>query len=154
MKMIKGNVWDAYNQDRHSMILCPCNGYLAGGKRLVMGAGFAKEVRDRFRGIDVELAWAIKAAGERINDKQPIWRYGFCNYTSGIGALQSKEHWRDVSTVEIIRYSVSVLQKRLDTDPRLIIHTPIPGIGLGGLHIDQVMPLLETLPDRVTVYRL
>jgi len=38
-------------------------------------------------------------------------------------------------------------------NPTRTIHLPFPGIGFGGLPVEQVEPLLRVLPDNVCVWR-
>lgn len=121
--------------------------------QLVMGAGAAKAVLERWPGIDALLARAIEAL--KLERNQP---YGFVTASSAngqlVGAFQSKQHWRDPSTVELITFSTGVLNNYLDSHPAISVAIAYPGIGLGGLKERDVQPILKTLPDRVTICKL
>lgn len=148
----KGSIYDW-----HRMILFPANGHLVrgqGGRRLVMGAGAAKQVKEMFSHIDRELAQAIRQVGEEIEGRRGVYKFGVAAYTSGIGAFQSKLSWRDKSSLELIEFSVGKLQNRLNKNPELLVELIYPGIGLGGLRESDVSPLLEVLPDSVTAWKL
>lgn len=121
--------------------------------QLIMGAGAAKAVLERHPGIDALLASAIEAL--KLGRDQP---YGFVAARSAngqlVGSFQSKQHWRDPSTVELIAFSTKVLNAYLEQHPDISVAIAYPGIGLGGLKERDVQPILATLPDRVTVCKL
>lgn len=69
-----------------------------------------------------------------------------------IGALQTKYHWKEESPLELVETSLEILKGAAHKNPDYTFHLPFPGIGKDGLSIEQVMPLVEKLPDNVRVY--
>ncbi len=150
---------------------------------LVMGAGHAKQVRDRFPGVDVALMQPIK---ERVkaridngrwqdnayyvtNDgKYEVWGDYFLIVSpewpkKKLGIFQVKRHFglngrkneaaRDLM-LSIIGESVRWLQYFCRMQPRARVDMPFPGIGNGGMDIDLVREEVKRLPDNVYTWRL
>ena len=69
-----------------------------------------------------------------------------------IGAFQTKHHWRDPATIELIRASTEALKVFALKYPHWVFHLPYPGCGNGGLTTEQVEPIISTLPDNVLIY--
>lgn len=117
---------------------------------LVMGAGIAKQAADRHPRLRFLAAYVIR--------QQPDpRRYGFLSLPNPIPQLalfQTKIHYRDPSSVELIRHSLEGLAAYALAHPHKRIALPYPGIGMGGLDPATVAPLLERLPANVTIWRL
>ena len=111
---------------------------------LVMGAGCAKAVRDTYQGVD-------KLFGKKIEINQ----YGveFVKWKEQyIGAFQTKYHWQKSSPLSLVEYSCQKLRSIANKRPQHIFHLPFPAISHGGRGVDEVMPLVQVLPDNVIVY--
>jgi hypothetical protein len=109
-----------------------------------MGAGNAKEMRDKYPGVD-------KWAAEQIAGKNG--KYGLIiSQRARIGLFQTKYHWRDPSPVELIEYSRAELYKYAVENPNQLIGLPFPGIGHGGRKISEILPIIISLPNNVIVY--
>ncbi len=52
----------------------------------------------------------------------------------------------------LIVFSTRKLLAWCDKHPTARVHLNMPGVGLGGLTREQVLPALERLPDAVTVW--
>ena len=140
-------------------LLCfTANGVISAHDKLIMGKGFAKQVRDQFPGIDAALGRKIKMLGI-----SGIQMFGLIsvpaqnNYHSGtfqIGAFQTKGDWRDRSTYDLVRFSTERLNKYATENPEVRISLNYPAIGLGGLHKDLVYEYVRILPDSVTLWYL
>lgn len=149
MKLRKGDMWDVY--ERSDLFLITTNGRIAEPQgKLVMGRGVAKEARDMFPGLDRRLALKIKSVGV-FDEKLQCWRYGFIP-GANLGILQVKYHWNHVADLALIQFSVNKLAMWTDEHQGAIVNMPFPGIGAGRLKKDQVMPIIEWLPDNVTVW--
>lgn len=123
----------------------------AATNRLIMGAGAARELLTRFPGLDADAAMAIRNTGMLHGD---FWQYGFVvveNHPHPIGLFQTKYDWSGKSDLKLIEYSCAKLCEWLCWNPGWNIRMNYPGIGLGGLHERQVWPLLQDLPESVTI---
>jgi hypothetical protein len=135
------------------LIVVTANNTLTNRGRLVMGSGAAKQALDRIPDLDKEAGKAIQ---ETEKKRYP---YGFVlvrapdeeNKITGIGLLQTKHYWQDEAELTLVAYSLHLLKlyawARADWNIRL----NYPGIGCGKLKPEQVRPLLEELPQKITV---
>lgn len=158
MKIVTGNIWNAFYSGKYDVFLFPSNGVIRNSAppALVMGAGVARAVRNSFSGIDIAFAEIIKRRGTQENG---VWKYGVVvsankwgvSTFTRVGAFQSKLDWRDPSSLDILDYSVQRLCDALDMYPWKVM-MPFPATGNGKLTQDQVLPVIERLPDNVHVY--
>jgi hypothetical protein len=135
--------------DEPAFLVFSANGVLWAQGRLVMGAGFALAVRERYPDIDVRLGQEVRIAQQqnRFGDYFLVW-------ADRIGALQVKHHWnqaadRTLLAKSLIRLNLHALQ-HLDA----LHYMNFPGIGHGHLERAAILPLLECLPDNVYVWEL
>lgn len=117
--------------------------------KLVMGRGAALTVRYRYPDVDGVLGRWIQRRGDPYG---LVWfNPSGCDFT--IGAFQVKHHWRDAADLRLITSSVDVLRRLALQDwQRKKISLNFPGIGNGRLLRSDVLPLLERLPDNVSVW--
>lgn len=114
---------------------------------LVMGRGAARQVRDSYKGIDLSFGALlstrpnISLAWISLSDKQHI------------GWFRVKNHWMSKARIELIAQSTAMLKVVADKRPNVTFHMNYPGIGNGGLAIEQVSKVLELLPDNVWIYK-
>ncbi len=148
MNLIIGSLWEELG--KADLLLFPANNVIDKSGALVMGAGVAKQFKVRFPDIPHLL-------GDNIRERLPF--YGVATeplkWADGalrIGAFQTKYHWRDPSPLELIGRSAAVLGKHASRFSRIAM--PLPGCGLGGLNEIDVLPILESLPDNVFIYKL
>jgi hypothetical protein len=145
MKLAQGDMWSVY--DQADLFLVTTNSVLNRHGALVMGAGIARQSRERFPGLDTALGKAVMLAGTRYGLLvSPHWP------RARLGAFQTKVHWHDTSSLELIVFSTRKLLAWCDEHPTARVHLNMPGVGLGGLTREQVLPALERLPDAVTVW--
>lgn len=111
---------------------------------LVMGAGIAKVVRDKWKGIDYVL-------GQQILRHATPKRYGLI-VGKRLGILQTKNCFSDKSDLELVKYSVELLRQFALEHPKDTIGINYPAIGCGGLKKFQVQPILNTLPNNVFIH--
>lgn len=144
MQLAHGDMWDVFGQA--DLFLITTNGVVNGG-RLVMGAGVARQARDRFPGLDAALGRAAAAAGSSygllVSPRWPAAR---------LGAFQTKGHWREGLSPALIGLAARKLLAWCREHPDARVHLNLPGVGCGGLDRSAVLPLLEPLPDTVTVW--
>lgn len=123
--------------------------------KLVMGAGAAKAFLECFPYSDVLFA-------DRISLVKRYYCY-LVKYTPSvspynsiykIGIFQTKEDFRDPSSIDIIQKSTETLQVLAESNTDYMFHLNYPGIGLGGLSKEQVEPIIKNLPDNVIIWSL
>ncbi len=130
------------------------NSCLDASHKLVMGAGAALDLAKQYPKIPY-------AAGRYIhNTCGNLGRYGW--FTIGqvdhqgrfgrrFGCFQTKIDWRHPSRLDLIAYSIEKLNESMArSNDEVAIN--FPGIGRGGLRIEDVFELTERLNDRVTIY--
>lgn len=149
MKIVYENLWkDPRVNDGRGLIAVTTNNIIKHDGALVMGGGAAKQAGDHIPGIQYE-------AGRMIGSLD----YGFMvvreptDATVGFGVFQTKRDCREPSVLSLIERSVDDLWAFALFNPTIEIRLNFPGIGLGGLTADDVTPLLERLPDNVTICR-
>lgn len=165
-QIVKGNLWkNLENFDmKTSYVVCPANNVLKSNGDLVMGAGFAKQVVSFWaKNFDVTNLSAHAGLSIAMNSQREGF-YGFlpvlgANSTRyGLDIFQSKNHWKNPSTLELITDSVEIMALKLkkceEVIPEHTWHMACPGIGLGGLSLREVEPILESLPDNIYIYYL
>lgn len=114
---------------------------------IVMGRGAAKQVRDTYPGIDKSFATVIEARPNNV-----------INWVSlpneqHLGWFKVKDHWRSNASIELIKASAKRLKEIALEHPDLTFHMNYPGIGNGKLELNDIQPILNTLPDNVLIYK-
>lgn len=137
------------------VLVASTNGVIA-ANGLVMGVGAARDLARRFPEAPALFAQAIRAQGVQVNG---LYRYGFVAVEAQrctIGAFQTKLHWKDRASLELVAYSAERLARWLWKNPGLEVHMNFPGIGLGGLDVQEVQrvlhSILEPFAERVCLY--
>src|SRR5690606_38723083 len=95
---------------------------------------------------------AMHAIRQHPNPRQ----YGFLPLPQPLDRLalfQTKGHYREASSLDLIRHSLEGLTTYAREHPHARIALPYPGIGMGRLEPAAVRPLLAALPDNITVWR-
>jgi len=139
MKHKQGNMWSIWHETDH--FIFTGNAYIKSDHALVMGKGIAKEVRDKFPGIDLKIGSRIKHMSE----------YNVI-LGSKVGILQVKYHFKDIAHLDLIQRSIIKLASMASEKPQERFDMNYPGIGNGQLNKQLVEPLLEPLPDNVFVW--
>jgi hypothetical protein len=136
---------DIWNSDAR-FICVTVNGIIKRNGALVMGAGFAKQVRDRCRGIDKYFGNGVRCIGNVPQIYTPL------SGNQCIISLPTKHHWKDKSDLELIVQSVTHIVELMQ--PHDTIALTRPGCALGGLDWEtEVKPAIKPLlDDRFTVY--
>ena len=145
MKLAQGDMWSVY--DRADLFLVTTNGVVTKDGRLVMGAGIAKQACDRFPGLDEALGKAALAAGAPYGLLvSPRWP------KAKLGVSQTKGEWKAGASPALIDLGTHMLLEWCEEHPTAQVHLNMPGVGLGGLPRELVLPILKPLPDTVTVW--
>ena len=143
-----GNLYTKFTPNQ--VIFATCNNVI-NSRGLVMGGGNA-----------LAMAKAIPEApallGNRINEilrKTNGKFYGIAiaqHNDYHIGAFQSKYHYADPSTLELIRSSLLILDNVASHNPSYEYHIPMPGIGLGGIPFNDVKNLIDSMELSENIY--
>lgn len=144
MKEVKGDIFDLMEGDFDAFCVTT-NGIIKGDGRAVMGAGIAKECRERFKDIDIRLANGIRNNGNVV---QTLGTYSH----GTVIAFPTKNHWRDSSSIELIQESCRQLKIIMDAYGLKKVLLPRPGCGHGGLNWDEVKAeIAPILSDKVYI---
>lgn len=129
----------------NNIYMFTANSVVNGSGKLVMGRGCAKTVRDTYLGID-------KLFGDVIDDMGKFGVKFVKHNNQWIGAFQTKYNWQEPSPIGLVEYSVLKLTKVASARPEYTFHLPFPAISNGGQSVDDVLPIVQVLPDNVIVY--
>jgi len=142
MREITGDLWDHYGAE-NTIVLITTNGYVKQNGEAVMGRGCAKEAKDRFLGIAIELGRMISLNGNKPHYiTTPLWQ---------MATFPVKYAWYEKASLKLIGQSAAWLKKEAEYKTEITFVLPRPGCGNGGLLWREVRPLLENLPDNVWV---
>jgi hypothetical protein len=134
-------------QAKADLYLAPTNGECRSDGGLVMGRGAAAALKRRY-------PRAARDFGDMLLQQfgSGVVTYGLLLHPSDpIGCFQSKMRWKDPSPLELIEYSTARLLEHLQANP-VSVAMAMPGVGLGGLTLADVRPIIERLPDVVSVF--
>lgn len=145
MKLICGDMFKA-SPSSDAILFVTTNAVVRFNGALVMGAGAAKTLRDSVPGIDHVLGKEVRAVENR-GTYGIAWRGRF-------GAFQVKYHYKDRADLNLIAFSTRCLSILASAYPEREIILNYPGIGNGGLQERDVQPIIERLPDNVSVYKM
>jgi hypothetical protein len=114
---------------------------------IVMGRGAARMVRNHFPGLDVRFGQLIAANPDRYM----LLKY--LSPTQIIGWFKVKNHWSQPADLKLIQFATEQLNEEALRNPDFRFHMNFPGVGNGRLADRKVLPIIETLPDNVFIYR-
>lgn len=144
---VKGNIWDQlYKTD---LICITTNSTIKNNGSLVMGRGIALEAKNRFKDIDIY-------AGRIINHLEIYGLKVFIYNQQLVGLFQTKDNWKNNSSLKIIEYSCKKLCDFINNPlyyrANFRVDLPYPGINNGRLTKDKVYPIISKLPDNVYIW--
>lgn len=137
-----GDMWSVFDEVDYFIITT--NAIVKTNGALVMGAGIAKQMRDKYPGIDQEIGRAIGKFGSGGT-------YGLL-LGNKVGAFQVKYHFKSMANLGLISLSAKQLAEEARANPDKTYALNYPGIGNGGLKRWLVEPLLQNLPDNVQIW--
>ncbi len=150
MKLLREDLW----ANPADLIVVTTNGVLNKSDRLVMGKGAALDAMRRYPDLP------SIAGAEILSKKYPhipqfgnmVYIYGFIGFKElGLGLFQTKFHWKALSDMELIDASASILDRYIKEHHIKSVRMNFPGISNGGLTMESVLPIIQRLPDLVTV---
>jgi hypothetical protein len=127
------------------------NGEIKRDGNAIMGAGIAKEARDRYKGIDKVLAQKLRSRGNRVSYLTDAPELGAC---VRVLSFPTKGKWKENSILWLIEDSAKELraqflraaghyQKRGINPPLVVI--PRPGCNNGKLDWSKVKEAIEPI---------
>lgn len=150
MKQIVGNIFDILDADAICVTTC---GVTKSNGDLVMGAGIAKQFRDRYQTTNYgslanNLGILVKTEGNHVY--VGCWQETKLDGPIAIVSFPTKEHFKNDSQLWLIKQSARELVQLADAKGWNKIVLPRPGCGLGLLDWEKdVKPLIEAeLDDR------
>jgi hypothetical protein len=152
MKLIKGNLWDFKDE----AILVTCNSYIRKDGEVVMGRGAALEFKERFPLLPIIFGdqisrhyGALKKYGILLSS---ISGYTFRSGQKYLGLFQVKYHFKNPADISLIEFSTNGLMKFIKDIPLNSVSMNFPGVGYGRLQRELILPIIEKLPDNVSIY--
>lgn len=144
----QGDMWSVLDEVDHFIVTT--NNIVKSNGALVMGAGLAKQLRDRGSiNIDKKYGAAVLTHGRCTPDQV----YGvILNIHDTFGAFQVKQHYKDAANTNLILFSAGMLKAFALSAPNKIFAMNFPGIGNGKLFYDEVKPIVDLLPNNVQVW--
>ena len=129
----------------NNIYMFTANSVIKNDGKLVMGVGCTKVVRDFYQGIDKLFGAEIEHMS-KFSVKFVKWN------GQNIGAFQTKYNWTDPSPIELVEYSTKFLKFIADNRPHHTFHLPCPAVNHGGRNVEDILPLLDILPNNVIIY--
>lgn len=152
MILEKGDMWSIFGKT--DLFLITTNPIRRKDGALVMGRGIALEAAKRFP--DLPFAYGIDTAMDAWTQGYEDALHPSCCNTVGtydgqlMGYFMVKHHWREPADLEIIRQSVRQCSRLFSTLDRVDLN--FPSIGNGKLKREDVLPIIEQLPDNVHIW--
>ncbi len=163
-----GDQWSAWQRAGLFLITTNASTHidLDGLDPLVMGAGIARQARDRFEGLDVRLSQIIRGRPQTTKSRFYYRNHHYYSWhppyhllvsprwpQAKLGLFQTKERFCDRASLTLIEQGVEALCRWCVQHPGVQVHMNFPGIGHGGLKLGEVEPLVLRLPDNVHVWQ-
>lgn len=143
MILERGNMWNVFGKT--DLFLITTNPIITIAEAVVMGRGLAKEIKDRYPDLPYDFAKQLKAGYANVGY---IGKYDH----QRVGWFMVKSHWQEPAELEIINKSVEQLTAVAMFNKHWRIDLNFPGIGNGKLKRQDVLPIIEQLPDNVHVW--
>lgn len=143
-----GNIWHEY--EKTDAVCVTTNSTVHNG-RLVMGGGIALDAMRMFPGI--EVTWGNLISRNPPSLDSPYYGTIWSAEYPRLVALQTKTKPSMPSTERIIEYSIRSLMDLTKVMMWKRVDLAYPGIGLGGLPVERVQPIVELLPEMFHVWR-
>lgn len=139
MQLETGDMWSIH--DKTDYFIVTTNSYIRTDGAVVMGRGIAKQLADHIPSIAFEFA----------NDITHLGRYGII-LLDKYGAFQVKKHFSNDAEYALIAYAAAQLAATANVLNKARFDMNFPGIGNGNLDYNEVLPLINHLPDNVHVW--
>ena len=152
MKYLKGDIWDYHN--KNSFICIPINLGWTKDNKNVMGAGLAKQAKEKFKDLDKDIGEYCRLRSE-ILEENWLFDYDFSlDYKRRLQYFATKPlnvkepwlSWKQNSSLEVIKNSCYILQNILISSSTVFksnFYLPLVGCGNGKLNKSDVLPILQ-----------
>jgi len=150
-KEIVGDVFDL-KVLKPDAICITTNGVIKSNGCNVMGAGIAKQARDKIHNLDKLLGDLINHYGNQVH---PITFYEAGTHLIELVAFPTKHHWKQKSDLRLIEKSTKELLFLTEIEGWTKVIVPRPGCSNGGRQwLSEVKPIMEKyLDDRFYIIR-
>lgn len=148
MILERGDMWDVFGKT--DLFLITTNPIRRKDGAVVMGRGIAKQAKDRFPQLPYDLGKVLEDE-ETFSEADVVGSIGEYDGQM-LGFFMVKDHWREPAKYSIIDRSSNHLKAIAEFYPKLRYDLNFPGIGNGKLKREDVLPLLERLPDNVHIW--
>jgi len=150
MPVVEDDLWK--NPGNPGMIVITSHAFVQEDGRLFLGYPPAVEATKRIP--DIEFQCGTQVLARAVNGV-----YGFLPVRPslpdkrivGFGLFQTQVNWDEIPDPDLIKYSMECLRQFSREHSNLKIRMNFPGVGDGGLAVEEVAPLLLPLPETVTV---
>ena len=161
-----GDMLDPTNWRQAHLSLVTASATLNRANRLMMERGQGRRVRERWPGIEKGLGEEVKAETwgfKRFKHEEKDYRVFNPPYRllisphwpkRKLGLFQVSRRFCNDAELLLIEYGVALVRQFCVGYPGVRIHLEFPGAGDGGLRREWVLPLVERLPDNVTIWEL
>lgn len=150
---IIGDFWEVWRE--YDIICIPTNGMVSSGGRAIMGKGIALQARKVFPKLDKSLGIKITSEGIKFCKIHSVEVRDTRNLVKNVDvyAFPTKIHWKNKSSLELIKTSTEELRELLEALPSNVkVLLPRPGCRAGKLNWENVKLILQDkLDDRVYV---
>lgn len=150
----KGDMWSMFGKTDLFLITTNTSKDKAGD--MVMGRGIALEAKLRYPSMPTDFAVKFnKAIDTQAYDDalHPLHVGWIGKYEEQVvGWFITKYNWRQNSSLDILQRSCRDLARLAEIMYPKRIDLNFPGIGYGKLEREDVLPLLQILPDNVHVW--
>lgn len=145
----RGNIWDLYQQDssKDKWLIITTNGFIKNNGKAVMGAGIAKQAKERFFDLDTTLGKLIRFNG--FNTVFPLPNVTDINNNNyNLICFPVKYNYWEKASLKLIEESLILLYNFIryfyeQNNILPTIYSVKPGCGNGKLEWNQVKPIME-----------
>jgi hypothetical protein len=144
-------MWSAHpdNGGDADLFCITTNSFIRNDGSLVMGAGIARQARDKLPGLAQNVGNHIEENVGHLN----VYGLLLPETRSALAFFQVKQHWRNNADVQLIIHSSRQLKQWVESRPQEPdVHLNYPGIGNGGLDRGDVAPIVTAWPSNVHVW--
>ncbi len=145
-----GNMWSRFG--KVDLFCITTNGTFTKNGDLVMGAGIAKEAKEKFPNMAKWAGSRLKLYHEQEPYLLPMFEIPHDPLIQLMGLFQVKHHYSEIASIQLIKRSTVQLFRYIVDYPKMTICLNFPGIGLGRLVREDVLPIIELLPNNVEVW--
>jgi hypothetical protein len=150
MILEQGDMWSVFGKS--DLFLITTNPIVRKDGAIVMGRGIASQARDRFPDLPYHFAGRLGVLNGLFGEGQCLVDSIGEYENQLVGFFMVKDHWAEDAKLPIITRSVQELMDWLSDEPFTRVDLNFPGIGNGKLKREDVLPVIEQLPDNVHVW--